>query len=220
MNLEGFISIANSPFFLKIKGFLFIIFILLSFVIVLYYFINQTIKKKAYNRLDSNQQKILRKGRLLRKKFKLMNLFTSVDGSKPVKVGRIEAYIEIKETEQTKEKVPKINIFGVFATRRGLLSDYRFYKIPTEKIDDYSDGIEGDVRLMEWNFILSKKSGFYELNTNKEYEYEVDIANNKNIDVMKEVGKSVIAGVLSDPHHRKEVRRVKLLKLPNSEMGE
>jgi len=194
----------------QIRFYVNILIIVTVMTLTLYLVVTGYISKSKYNKLDSVQKDILRRGKKVARKNRLGKLYISVLGNKPVLIGKIVAFA----SGGVSENGVQISNLSIFAVRKTPFSDFIFYRVSQ---NEHSE-LRGDVKLLKWNFILSKETGFLEINTNQAYNFKLDVENNEMVDVVGNIHNTVQKAVLADPYHRKEIRRSKLIKLQNEDI--
>lgn len=196
----------------KLRAMLFFIAVVGTLALIVYSFFASMVRRKKFRNLDNFQQRIIRSGKVLARKKRLNRLYITVNGDKPVFVGKIDAYVP--QTYETNKDGKNIKyIYSVFAIRSSKFSDYKFYRVNELR----HTRLEGDIKLLNWNFILSKTTGYYEINNNKAPSNDIEPYENEMIDVVGNIHPIIQKSVLADPFHRKEVRKSKLIKLQHED---
>jgi hypothetical protein len=192
--------------FRRVIGFLLVIAFIALFIYIIIFFV---IKIKRHRNITAEQNRLLRKGRIYAKKFKLRNLYTSVEGKKIVNVGNIVSLVKVKDLADKKE-------YYIFGTKKGML-EYRFWKVPI----GHHTKIFGDITLTDWNFKLDLENRFMVLNdivteSEKIYKPAKEVI---GVDTIGGLSPVVAKAVQTNPRHRIRLRESKLIKIPDENIS-
>lgn len=208
---ESLTSFVKGSLWSNIVWFAYIVGTLIAIGIVVYFISALYVRKKNSQKLTSEQEGILRYGRLFVGVRGLRHLYISSKAGKSVNVGDIKGVIFTQKEDGTPDKT----IVGV---RKDFKSAHDFYMI-----DFNSEHAEwkGDVYVEEWNFVKTGDDMFLVPNTNSYFKYvKTKDAKDYGVDTLRTLQLSVQNAILANAYHRIRIREKKLIKNPEEYGGQ
>jgi hypothetical protein len=167
-----------------------------------------------FNKLNKEQEELLREGKVNVHGMKLKSLFISDEENKKTLIGRIYGYCRIKGEEKSNKE------YNIFIIKKSLLQPYIFYKV--EDNDLLNKGIfilYGDVIVTYWNWIEDKKSFFIIKNDYALIDKNIVDKNDKDkigVDTIKKIAPMIHNAIQVNSFHIIRIREQKLIKPPEA----